>query len=45
MSGGDYGIFLHRPIAVALFAVGAIVLLLGLTPSMFRSRQPRATAG
>jgi putative tricarboxylic transport membrane protein len=45
MSGGDYGIFLHRPIAVALFGVGAVVLLLGLTPSMFRSRKPPATAG
>jgi putative tricarboxylic transport membrane protein len=45
MSGGDYGIFLHRPIAVALFAVGAIVLGLGFAPSMFRNRQPPATAG
>ena len=38
MSGGDYAIFLERPIAVALFAIGAIVLLLGVVPSLLRKR-------
>jgi TctA family transporter len=36
MSGGDYAIFLQRPVAVALLAVGAVVLLIGLVPSILR---------
>ena len=38
MSGGDYAIFVERPIAVALLAVGALVLLMGLVPSFLRAR-------
>jgi len=38
MSGGDYAIFLQRPIAVTLFAVGALVLLLGLVPPLLHKR-------
>jgi len=40
MSGGDYGIFFERPIAIALFAIGGVVLLLlGLAPSVMRRRK------
>ena len=39
MSGGDYAIFFQRPIAVALFAVGVVVLLLGLAPSLRRKQE------
>jgi putative tricarboxylic transport membrane protein len=45
MSGGDYAIFVQRPIAVTLFAIGAAVLALGLGPSILRNRKPSATAG
>jgi TctA family transporter len=38
MSGGDYSIFLERPIAVTLLAIGAAVLLLGLVPPLWRRR-------
>jgi putative tricarboxylic transport membrane protein len=38
MSGGDYGIFVERPIAIALFAIGALVLLIGAMPSLLRRR-------
>src|SRR5712692_6322545 len=38
MSGGDYAIFLQRPIAITLFAIGALVLLLGLVPPLLRKR-------
>ena len=40
MSGGDYAIFLQRPIALALMAIGALVLLSGLVPSLLRRRTP-----
>jgi putative tricarboxylic transport membrane protein len=38
MSGGDYGIFVERPIAIALFAIGALVLAIGAMPSLLRRR-------
>jgi putative tricarboxylic transport membrane protein len=38
MSGGSYAIFIERPIAVTLFAIGALVLLVGLLPSLLRKR-------
>jgi putative tricarboxylic transport membrane protein len=38
MSGGDYTIFFHRPIAVVLLVIGAVVLLTGLVPSLLRRR-------
>jgi putative tricarboxylic transport membrane protein len=36
MSGGDYGIFVERPIAMVMFAVGAAVLLAGVLPAWRR---------
>ena len=36
MSGGDYAIFLERPIALTLLAIGVAVLLLGLLPPLWR---------
>ena len=38
MSGGDYAIFFERPIATTLLAIGALVLVLGLAPSLLRRR-------
>jgi putative tricarboxylic transport membrane protein len=38
MSGGDYAIFLQRPIALVLMAIGVLVLLSGLVPSWLRRR-------
>ena len=38
MSGGDYGIFFERPIAVGLLAGAGAILLLGLLPSLWRRR-------
>jgi putative tricarboxylic transport membrane protein len=38
MSGGDYAIFFQRPIALTLFAIGALVLLLALVPPLLRKR-------
>ena len=40
MSGGDYAIFLERPIALVLMGIGALVLLSGLVPSWLRRRVP-----
>jgi putative tricarboxylic transport membrane protein len=40
MSGGDYAIFLQRPIALVLMGIGALVLLSGLVPSWLRRRVP-----
>jgi len=44
MSGGDYAIFLERPIAVTLLAIGAAVLLLGLVPPLWRRGLRRSQA-
>ena len=38
MSGGEYTIFLHRPITVALLAVGLLLLTIGLVPAVMRRR-------
>jgi TctA family transporter len=38
MSGGDYTIFLQRPITVALLAIGALLLTVGLIPAVMRRR-------
>ena len=38
MSGGDYTIFLQRPITVALLVVGALLLAAGLMPAIMRRR-------
>jgi putative tricarboxylic transport membrane protein len=37
MSDAHYGIFLSRPLAAALLAVGAAILLLGLLPTLSRA--------
>jgi putative tricarboxylic transport membrane protein len=36
MSGGDYAIFLQRPMAGALFGIGFVVLLVSVLPSLLR---------
>jgi putative tricarboxylic transport membrane protein len=38
MSGGDYGIFLDRPIAIAMFGAAALLILIALKPLVFRGR-------
>ena len=42
MSDGHYGILVTRPIAGALLAVGAVLVLLGLRPLVTRSLDWRA---
>jgi putative tricarboxylic transport membrane protein len=39
MSGGDYTIFFQRPFAVALLAIGLVVLLLDFAPTLLRRSQ------
>jgi putative tricarboxylic transport membrane protein len=36
MSAGDYGIFLERPIAITMFALGMVLFLFALKPLIFR---------
>ncbi|MCI3953102.1 MAG: transporter, partial [Burkholderiales bacterium] len=36
MSAGDYGIFLERPIATTMFALGLVLFLFALKPVVFR---------
>jgi putative tricarboxylic transport membrane protein len=36
MSAGDYGIFLERPIATTMFALGALLFLFALKPLVFK---------
>lgn len=36
MSAGDYGIFLERPIATTMFALGLVLFLFALKPVIFR---------
>ena len=38
MSGGEYTIFLQRPITVALLLIGAALLAVGLVPAVMRRR-------
>jgi len=41
MSAGDYGIFLHRPIATVMLAVSAVMLLFALKPLVFKGKDWR----
>lgn len=45
LSGGTYGIFLERPIAVVMLALGLLLLLLALKPLLFKSRDWRSKVG
>ena len=45
MSGGSYGIFLDRPIAVTMLVVAVALVLLGLKPLFFKSRDWRGKVG
>ena len=45
MSGGSYGIFFDRPIAIAMFAVAGVLILLGLKPLLFKSKDWREDVG
>ncbi|HEY7657904.1 MAG TPA: tripartite tricarboxylate transporter permease, partial [Burkholderiales bacterium] len=45
MSAGDYGIFLQRPIATVMFALGAILFLFALKPLVLKSKDWRSTVG
>ena len=45
MSGGSYGIFFDRPIAVAMFVAAAVLVLLALKPLVFRSKDWREKVG
>jgi putative tricarboxylic transport membrane protein len=41
MSAGDYGIFLQRPIATTMLALGVVLLLLALKPLVFKGKDWR----
>jgi putative tricarboxylic transport membrane protein len=45
MSAGDYGIFLQRPIATVMFALGAILFLFALKPLLFKGKDWRSSVG
>lgn len=45
MSGGDYGIFLQRPIAVVMLALGLLLLLLALKPLFSKGKDWRSQVG
>jgi putative tricarboxylic transport membrane protein len=45
MSAGDYGIFLQRPIATTMLALGAVLFLFALKPLVFRGKDWRANVG
>jgi len=45
MSAGDYGIFLHRPIATTMFAFCAILFLFSLKPLLFKGKDWRSEVG
>jgi putative tricarboxylic transport membrane protein len=45
MSAGDYTIFLERPIAVTMLALGLVLLLFALKPLFFRGRDWRESVG
>ncbi len=45
MSGGSFGIFFNRPIAVTMFVVAGVLILLALKPLVFRSKDWRAEVG
>ncbi len=45
LSGGDYSIFLERPIALTMFGLGGLLLLLALKPLIFKSKDWRTKVG
>jgi putative tricarboxylic transport membrane protein len=45
MSAGDYGIFLQRPIATTMLALGVVLLLLALKPLVFKGKDWRESVG
>jgi putative tricarboxylic transport membrane protein len=45
MSAGDYGIFLQRPIATTLLALGVVLFLLALKPLVFKGKDWRQEVG
>jgi len=45
MSAGDYSIFLQRPIATVMLALGAILLLFALKPLVFKGKDWRSEVG
>jgi putative tricarboxylic transport membrane protein len=44
MSGGEYTIFLQRPITVVLLLIGAALLALALIPAVMRWSRPKEAA-
>jgi TctA family transporter len=45
LSGGSYGIFLERPIAVVMLALGLLLLALALKPMLFKGKDWRSNVG
>lgn len=45
MSGGDYAIFVQRPIAVTMLVLGLILLALALKPLIFKGKDWRSKVG
>ena len=45
MSGGSFGIFFERPIAVTMFVAAGALILLALKPLVFKSKDWRAEVG
>jgi putative tricarboxylic transport membrane protein len=45
MSAGDWSIFLERPIAVTMFALGALLVLYSLKPLLFKGKDWREEVG
>ena len=45
MSGGSFGIFFERPIAVTMFVIAGVLILLALKPLVFKSKDWRAEVG
>ncbi|MGH8701366.1 MAG: tripartite tricarboxylate transporter permease [Burkholderiales bacterium] len=45
MSAGDYGIFLQRPIATTMLALGAVLFLLAIKPLVFKGKDWRQEVG
>ncbi|MBY0266874.1 MAG: tripartite tricarboxylate transporter permease [Burkholderiales bacterium] len=45
MSGGEYSIFLHRPIAVTMLVIAAVMLLFAIKPLIFKGKDWRSKVG
>jgi len=45
MSAGDYGIFLQRPIATTMLALGVVLFLFALKPLVFKGKDWRSKVG